>query len=136
MRDLFGAQLLEMFVPPWNRIDPSVVAGLAPQGYRMISTFTPRTAPQVAGLMQVNTHIDPIFWRGGGGLVDAETLIQGIITLLQDRRNGTTDATEPLGFLTHHLVHDEAIWGFTQECLSVLLHGGATPCNLLETPNH
>jgi hypothetical protein len=58
-------------------------------------------------------------------------LIAGIVKLLEDRRLGRTDTTEPLGFLTHHLVHDDAIWGFTERCLSVLLEGGAKPCNLL-----
>jgi hypothetical protein len=34
--------------------------------------------------------------------------------------------------LTHHLVHDAAIWEFTRACLSELLDGGAQPCNLRE----
>ncbi len=130
MRALFGVSLLEMFVPPWNRIDGSVVAGLNAQGYRMLSTYLPRPARHVSGLLQINTHIDPIHWRGGGGLADADGLIAGIVTLLQDRRAGKTDAREPLGFLTHHLVHDDAIWAFTKDCLTVLLDGGARACNL------
>ena len=133
MRDLFGENLLEMFVPPWNRIDNSVVAGLGAQGYRILSTFTPRRAREVADMVQINTHVDPIFWRGGGGLADPEVLISEIVMLLKDRRLGVTDAAEPLGFLTHHLVHDAAIWGFSERCLSVLLDGGATPLNLLTT---
>ncbi|MGB3245908.1 MAG: polysaccharide deacetylase family protein [Sulfitobacter sp.] len=130
MRDLFGDHMLAMFVPPWNRIHPDVVAGLKPQGYVALSTFTPRTARVTAGLVQINTHIDPIHWKGGGGLADENTLIAGVVQLLQDRRYGRTDKAEPLGFLSHHLVHDEAIWDFTQRCLSILLEGGATPCNL------
>ena len=130
LKELFGAQLLEMFVPPWNRIDASVVNGLHTQGYHALSTFTPRATRQVAGLVQINTHIDPIHWRGGGALVTAEALIDAIVRLLQDRRAGATDGAEPLGFLSHHLVHDAAIWGFTQNCLGVLLDGGATPLNL------
>ena len=133
MRDLFGQNLLEMFVPPWNRIDDSVVAGLGAQGYRILSTFTPRKAREVAGMVQINTHVDPIFWRGGGGLADPDLLIAEIVKLLKDRQSGETDAAEPLGFLTHHLVHDAAIWSFTERCLSVLLDGGATPFNLLTT---
>lgn len=132
MRNLFGTQLLEMFVPPWNRIDAQVVGGLAAQGYRMLSTFTPRRAERVAGLVQINTHLDPIFWRGGGGLADPDMLVAEMVKLLQDRRAGTTDASEPLGLLTHHLVHDPDIWAFCREVLSVLLEGGAKPANLLK----
>ena len=132
MRELFGTRLLEMFVPPWNRIDDSVVAGLGAQGYRMVSTYTPRKARDVAGMVQINTHVDPIFWRNGGGLADPEALIAGLVKVLEDRRMGATDTEEPLGFLTHHLVHDAAIWSFTERCLSELLEGGASPCNLLK----
>jgi len=39
-----------------------------------------------------------------------------------------------LGFLTHHLVHDEDIWGFTHACLARLLDGGAVPAQMTELP--
>lgn len=130
MQTLFGARLFPMFVPPWNRIDASVVEPLNAQGYTALSTFTPRPASKIAGLTQINTHIDPINWKVGGGLVSPERVIAVIVQTLQDRRLGRTDRTEPMGFLTHHLVHDAAIWAFTERCLSVLLEGGAEPCNL------
>lgn len=130
MKHLFGADVLAMFVPPWNRIDTGVMEGLSAQGYVGVSTFTPRKSRQVAGVVQINTHIDPINWHGGQGLHAPEHIIEQIVTLLQDRRAGRTDAAEPLGFLSHHLVHNEDIWDFTKNCLSVLLEGGATPINL------
>ena len=83
------------------------------------------------GLVQINTHIDPIDWRGGGGLAPEEMVISHIVRLLQDRRMGHADATEPLGVLTHHLVHDAAIWAFSEQLINRLLDGGATPLNLL-----
>ncbi|MGJ8618134.1 MAG: polysaccharide deacetylase family protein [Sulfitobacter sp.] len=131
LRSLFGAALLPIFVPPWNRIDPGMVAQLSGQGYAALSTYTPRAARMAAqGLVQINTHIDPIHWRGGGGLADPETQILALVATLKDRRAGHTDATEPLGFLTHHLVHDDAIWDFTRACLGTLLEGGAVACDL------
>jgi hypothetical protein len=36
---------------------------------------------------------------------------------LQGRRLGTLDNDEPYGLLTHHLVHDAAIWDFTEAML-------------------
>lgn len=131
MQTLFGDQLLPMFVPPWNRIADTVAASLAEQGYRALSTFTPRPTRRTSGLAQINTHIDPIHWRGGGGLVDPAQIITGIVQNLRARWMGEADAREPLGFLSHHLVHDDAIWDFTHACLGELLDGGATPCNLL-----
>ena len=137
MRELFGPGFLEVFVPPWNRIDPSLTACLSGLGYRGLSTFTPRVVREVApGLVQINTHIDPIHWRGGGGLAPAEQQVAKIVDLLQDRRHGRSDDTEPLGLLTHHLVHDPAIWAFTEQCLRVLLDGGARPVNLADQADH
>lgn len=127
LRALFGDRVAPMFVPPWNRIAPDVVAGLAEAGFDAVSTYNSRksalAAPRVA---QINTHIDPIFWRGTRGLVAPETLITHTVQLLQDRRNGTTDASEPLGYLTHHLVHDADIWDFTRQFLSEMQSGPIT----------
>ncbi len=131
LKGLFGETLLPMFVPPWNRIDAMLIPHLASQGYTALSTYTPRhTRIAAPGLMQINTHVDPIHWKAGGGLVAPEIQISTLVQLLVDRREGRTDATEPFGFLTHHLVHDDAIWNFTQACLSTLLESGAVTCDL------
>ncbi len=124
LKTLFGARLCPMFVPPWNRIGADVTAGLADLGYRALSTFTPRSAALAApGLLQINTHLDPIAWRGSRSLVPPETLITQLCVQLKDRREGRSDATEPYGILTHHLVHDDAIWNFTHSLLARLLEG-------------
>ncbi|WP_025050995.1 polysaccharide deacetylase family protein [Sulfitobacter noctilucae] len=131
MKTLFSANMVPVFVPPWNRLDPSIMEKVALEGYRGVSTFTPRTSKfAAAGLVQINTHLDPINWRGGGGLVAEDVLIDRLVTLLRDRREGRTDLEEPLGLLTHHLVHDAAIWDFTRTCLSRLLDGGAVAVDL------
>jgi hypothetical protein len=135
MRSLFGDDLLPIFVPPWNRFDDGLLPVLAQAGYVGVSTYLPRVSRMAApDLVQINTHIDPIYWRGTRGLVPPETLIATITKLLQDRRSGRTDPHEPLGFLTHHLVHDEDIWGFTHACLSRLLDGGAVPADMRSLP--
>lgn len=137
LRTLFGGDLCAVFVPPWNRIDPVLTRQLATLGYAGLSTYTPRADRFAAeGLVQINTHMDPIHWRAGGGLVPAQQQISGLLQLLQDRRMGLSDPREPLGFLTHHLVHDPAIWRFTETCLSLLLEGGARPVNLRARAGH
>lgn len=124
LQAMFGPALRPMFVPPWNRISPSVAKGLAAQGFRILSTATPRKSPEAApGLEQVNTHLDPIDWRGGRSLIDPERLIAQLIAQLQDRREGRADNAEPYGLLTHHLVHDRAIWTFTEELIAHLMSG-------------
>jgi len=128
LSDLFKGCLTPMFVPPWNRIAPQVVGELAGLGYHALSTFTPRTTPFAApGLAQINTHLDPIAWKAGRGLVDPETLIAHVARQMADRRQGRADNDEPYGILTHHLVHDEAIWGFT-DALLTRLTAGPTRC--------
>lgn len=135
MQELFGDDLLPIFVPPWNRLDDGLLPVLADAGYVGVSTYLPRDNRIAApGLVQINTHIDPIFWRGTRSLVPPDTLITDITKLLQDRRKGLTDPQEPLGFLTHHLVHDEDIWGFTNACLARLLDGGAVPAQMAQLP--
>lgn len=131
LADAFGDRLLRVFTPPWNRVLPDFSHTLRRIGYIGLSTFTPRQHRFAApGLVQINTHIDPIDWRGGGGLRAAEALVGDLVSLLEDRRKGRSDSAEPLGLLTHHLVHTPQIWNFTSECLSELLSGGAHACNL------
>ncbi|WP_420005248.1 polysaccharide deacetylase family protein [Arenibacterium sp. LLYu02] len=128
LKQLFGAQLQPMFVPPWNRISPALVPWLAGLDYTALSAFGPRKKPNAApGLLQVNTHIDPIDWKGSRSLLDEEQILATLLARLTARRLGTEDRAEPLGYLTHHLVHDAAIWAFSERLLSRLLAGPAKP---------
>ena len=93
-------------------------------GYNALSTFTPRKTPLAApGLAQINTHLDPIAWKTGGGLLPPKALVAQLVQHLTDRRLGQTDNFEPYGILTHHLVHDAAIWAFTNALLARLMAG-------------
>ncbi len=122
---MFGPQALPVFAPPWNRVCPAVVDGLAGCGLGAVSTFLPRgTKYPSPNLLQVNTHLDPIAWRGSGGLVDPAVLAAAILAQLTDRRQGRTDNSEPYGLLTHHLVHDEHVWSFTATLVEVLIENG------------
>ncbi|WP_299367893.1 polysaccharide deacetylase family protein [uncultured Tateyamaria sp.] len=131
MRMLFGDALCPIFVPPWNRIAETVTKTLGEQGFTALSTFGPRPASEAAkGVAQINTHIDPIWWKGTRDLVDPAQLIAQAAAHLDARRRGQEDADEPLGYLTHHLVHTDAIWGFSREFIHEMMSGGATPWTL------
>lgn len=134
LRGLFGPRLVPMFVPPWNRVSEDLLPHLAGLGFAAISTFKPRQAPLAApGLMRINTHLDPIAWHAGRGLVDPQALIAQVARQLADRRARRVDPAEPYGILSHHLVHDDAIWTFTETLLSRLLAGPGLPWTAAET---
>ncbi len=125
---LFGSGLQPMFVPPWNRLSEDLEPWLAGLGYSALSTFTPRSQVKAApGLLRVNTHLDPIDWKGTRSLVVPALLLSQLVKQLADRRLGKADNDEPYGILTHHLVHDDAIWAFCEDLLRRLLAGPARP---------
>ncbi|MBW4707129.1 polysaccharide deacetylase family protein [Roseobacter sp. YSTF-M11] len=131
MRQMFGKRFVPVFVAPWNRLNAMYFQPLSDVGYKAVSTFTPRnSAEAVPGLITVNTHIDPIDWRGTRGLVAPDAIIAEAARHLEARRLGASDPAEPFGYLTHHLVHTPEIWDFTRAFLSELLAGGARETSL------
>ncbi|MEO1607269.1 MAG: polysaccharide deacetylase family protein [Pseudomonadota bacterium] len=123
---MFGSRLFPMFVPPWNRVDASVLPLVADAGHTVLSTFGDQHLGNTNSLKVVNTHIDPIDWRGSRDLVDPEVLIKAIANSIADRIQNDGSG-EPIGLLTHHLVHSGAIWQFTDALLAELLNCGAVP---------
>ncbi|MEO0390766.1 MAG: polysaccharide deacetylase family protein [Pseudomonadota bacterium] len=127
----FSGRLMRVFVPPWNRISDDIAHQLAALGYAALSTFGPRDRQADVGITRINTHIDPIDWRGTRGLTDPQMLIDQAAAQLRAYPN------EPIGLLTHHLVHDDAIWDMSERVLHTLLDGGAAPLDvqgLLDEP--
>ena len=110
MERLFGAQALAVMVPPWNRIAPVLVPTLPEIGYRGLSTFGPRPRVHpVRGLLQVNTHVDLIDWKGGRTFAGEEKVLASLVTSLAHAREG---GAEPVGILSHHLAMDAGAWDF------------------------
>lgn len=128
-RDLFGARGLPVFVPPWNRIAPALVPRLPDLGFAGLSTFRARRSREAAlGVALVNTHLDPIAWHGSRSLIDEDELLATLVAAIEARQTLRADPTEPFGFLTHHLVHDEAIWTFCERLLErMLAHPAVRP---------
>jgi hypothetical protein len=111
-----------VLVPPWNRFDAGLVERLTGCGFVGLSTFGRRGAPEAApGLTQVNTHLDPIDWRGTRLFIGETAALGRLVAVL--------DADEPIGILSHHLAMDEAGWAFLDRLLGVLTgHPGARLC--------
>lgn len=117
----FGERFLPVFVPPWNRIAPAVLARLPGAGYQAVSAFGPRPAADPApGLLQINCHADPIAWREGKRFAGAAAPLERLRAHLAARRAGQADPAEPTGLLTHHQAMDAACWVFSEELLGRL----------------
>ena len=106
---LFAGQAAPVLVPPWNRIDAALLPALAETGFAALSVFG-RAKP--ATIPIVNTHVDIIDWHGGRSGKDHGGLVRELAAELRWRRE--TGSREPVGVLTHHLVHDEIAWLFLQ----------------------
>jgi peptidoglycan/xylan/chitin deacetylase (PgdA/CDA1 family) len=109
---LFGDRALPLLVPPWNRIDRALLPALGRLGFGAVSVYG-RAKP--APIRVVNSHVDPIDWHGGRGCRDIGALVGTLTEELRWRRE--TGSNEPVGVLTHHLVHDEAVWRFLEGLL-------------------
>ncbi len=116
----FPDQFIPVLVPPWNRIESRVYEGLREIGLTGVSVAGARkTSYPFPDLLQINTHLDPINWRHGRGFIGSQVAIELLQQHLYLRRTTDSDSDEPTGLLTHHLVHDEAVWSF---CASLFKH--------------
>jgi hypothetical protein len=117
----FAKRFIPVLVPPWNRIDDKLLSRLSEIGFAGISTMkVRRQAYPAPGLLQVNTHLDPVNWRHTGGFIGVYPAIAILIQHLQARRTGYRDSDEPTGILTHHLVQNDAVWRFLEDLLRFL----------------
>ncbi|CAA9364896.1 MAG: hypothetical protein AVDCRST_MAG90-3293, partial [uncultured Microvirga sp.] len=128
-QEKLGPRILPVLVPPWNRIAAGLVEALPAIGYRGLSTFGLAAPEPANGLRQVNPRIDPVDWRGSRGLFEPTALVSQIVTLID--RHGREERDEPVGLLTHHLVHDEAVWAFCEALLERLTRSPQVRCPLV-----
>ena len=119
----FGERFVPALTPPWNRIAPALLDGLAPTGFTGLSTFAPRHAREAAPgtkLLAVNTHVDIVDWKRNKRFVGAQRAVDALVAHLSGRRLGDCDDAEPTGLLTHHLAHDAECWHFLERLLAAL----------------
>jgi len=129
MQSHFPTTLAPVFVPPWNRMSHESASALSAQGYHVLSTHGARAAQPTLGVTRLNTHIDPIDWRGTRSALPGQMLIDLAAAQLE------AHPVEPLGLLTHHLVHDAKIWEISRAFLLELLNAGARPLPALGPVN-
>ncbi|WP_372785706.1 polysaccharide deacetylase [Phenylobacterium sp.] len=102
-----------VFVPPWNDIHPRLQAALRAGGY---AAWSANGALGGGAPARADVHLDLLRWRGGARFRGQGRLLAALAAEMRRRRRaGLWDA--PIGLLTHHLVHDEAAWGFLADFL-------------------
>lgn len=121
---LAGERFLAVLAPPWNRLRENLVERLPQAGIRGLSRYGARRNRR-EGVLEVNTHVDIIAWRGERGFLGEEHALALIVQHLAARRRGSADAAEPTGVLTHHARHDPAAWRFLERLFDETRAGGA-----------
>jgi hypothetical protein len=118
---LARSRFIPVLAPPWNRLPEPFVAQLVPAGFHGLSRFGARATAQPApGVRQVNTHVDLVAWHAGRGFVGEDAALGAAVRHLAAKREGSADAGEPTGWLSHHAVHDEAAWAFLERLFETL----------------
>jgi hypothetical protein len=118
---IFTDQFVPIMVPPWNRIADNHIDGLVDLGFGGISRYKARKGELIRPMLaEINTHIDPINWRGDRSVLPEAEILEMVSGHLTARRQGQADPMEPTGLLTHHLVHDEEIWALLYKLLTIL----------------
>jgi hypothetical protein len=118
-----GEHFLPVLAPPWNRLPEHLAMQLAAAGLRGLSQYGARSRVEAApGLRQVNTHVDIIAWRSDRAFIGADAALRAATRHLAAKRTAAADPGEATGWLTHHVMHDEAAWAFLER-LFELTHG-------------
>lgn len=111
---LYAGHLTTMLVPPWNRIDETLLMDLPRLGFTGLSAFGHRLVSQ-AGLAVTNTHIDIVDSRAGNVCRDHGVLTASLARELAMARQA---GGEPVGLLSHHLVSDDEAFRFLRDLFS------------------
>jgi hypothetical protein len=112
LRSLAGKRFLPVLAPPWNRVRKDLLTKLPALGIRGLSGYGARASAEPApGLRQVNTHVDLIAWRRGKGFIGESDALAGALRVI--------DGKEPVGWLTHHAVHDAQAWEFLERLFTL-----------------
>ena len=113
LRGLFGEKFLPVLVPPWNRIADPIREARHSLGLAGLSVSGPASANEPH---QVNVHLDILEWRPTRPIARSEAyrlLAEEIERRLEGDR-------EPVGIMTHHLVHREESWALLDALFEML----------------
>ena len=112
----FGLSAMPVLVPPFNHLAPRWVPYVSQCGLRYVSIDQDFTGLAVDTR---NVHVDVIDWQKNTAR-DLNAILGRTVLALRLRRWGLVPLDTPIGIMTHHLDHDEAVWAVTHRLLSHL----------------
>ena len=121
---LAGARALPVLAPPWNRLRAELVEKLPQAGIRGLSAYGGKVSA-VKGVTQVNTHVDIVAWGAGKRFMGEQPALELAQRYLEDRTEALRDHAEPLGWLTHHAVHEADALDFLRRLFEISRRAGA-----------
>ncbi len=111
---LLGRPVPPVLVPPFNRIAPELHRAVAAAGISHVSADGDFFA---FPLPSRNVHADIIDWHAHTARATVEA-VRPLIAALRLRRFGIVPRSEPIGIMTHHIVHDDAAWTLAEDILA------------------
>ena len=113
LRSVANQKFIPVLAPPWNRMRGDLLDKLPGIGVRGISAYGAQKSREPApGLRQVNTHVDVVAWRRGRRFAGEEEVLACTLRCLRSIEG-------PIGWLTHHAVHDAATWDFLERLFTL-----------------
>jgi hypothetical protein len=126
-----------VFVPPFGQISGAMARALPAIGFAGLSagpgwlerklSHLPSMAIRIptgrmarlSSIRRLDVHVDPIDWQRRTAHSE-DTICKAIVRSLRPRRMGLLASEIPVGLVTHHLAHDDRIWGACNDALDVL----------------
>jgi hypothetical protein len=108
-----GSRVLPVIAPPWNRLRRELAAELPRIGIRGLSCYGKEAGEEqpIPGVLQINTQVDIVDWREGKRFVGEDEAARLAMNNVLE--------SKPVGWLTHHAVHDEAAWAFLERLFAL-----------------
>ncbi len=98
-----------LFVPPWNEPGDRQIEAVVAARYQTYSIGVNGKARD--GLKHVGAQVDILRWKGKPHFKGRRRVFDALRKQLEARRLAGA-FEEPIGLLTHHLVHDDQAWQF------------------------
>ncbi|MGQ0653628.1 MAG: polysaccharide deacetylase family protein [Betaproteobacteria bacterium] len=119
LAQMAGARALPVLAPPWNRLRRDLAHRLREAGIPGLSMYRTRPSPPpVPGVTQIDTHVDLVAWHAGRGFIgEAQALALAM--------SHFADEPGPIGWLTHHAVHQRDAMDFLARLFDASRRAGA-----------
>jgi hypothetical protein len=101
---------LPLYIPPWNAAHSALYAALPQAGLDLFSSNAEQAIPGIS-LRQAHVQVDLLRWKPVPRFRGRQRCLSRLCRVLR-RRRLAGQWEQPIGLLTHHLVHDASAWAF------------------------